>query len=148
MSELHTHKQHLSSVSHQVQNLDKKQEDLSRAQGDMVARPNHMEAEVRDLKTRSRSVSPAPPPPDQSQGSTTASTLGGRPVVDDFQIVIGGWNEAKRSEIENEIRRLFETIQASPLLHNIHVPFVRSKFEWSFSTPTATLRRDVKSKVW
>ena len=78
MSELHTHKAHLSSVSQQVQSLDKKQEDLSKAQGDMATRLNNMEAEVRELKTRSRSVSPAPPPPDQSPRSTTASTFGGK----------------------------------------------------------------------
>ena len=150
MSELHTHKAHLSSVSNQVQNLDKKQEDLSKAQGDMVARLNLMEAEVRDLKTRSRSVSPAPPLPDQSPRSTTASTLGGKPVVDDFQIVIGGWNDAKRGDIEAEIRHLFELNQASPLLHNIHVPFVRSKFarvELLYTGGNLAERRKVQNLV-
>ena len=150
MSELHTHKAHLSSVSSQVQNLDKKQEDLSKAQGDMAARLNHMEAEVRELKTRSRSVSPAPPLPDQSPRSTTASTLGGRPVVDDFQIVIGGWNDAKRGDIEAEIRHLFELNQASPLLHNIHVPFVRSKFarvELLYTEGNLAERRKVQNLV-
>ena len=150
MFELHTHKAHLSTVSHQVQNLDKRQEDLTRAQGDMVARLNNMEAEVRDLKTRSRSVSPAPPVPDQSPRSTTASTLGGRPAIDDFQIVIGGWNDAKRGDIEAEIRNLFELNQASPLLHNIHVPFVRSKFarvELLYTGGNLTERRKVQSLV-
>ena len=150
MSELHTHKAHLSSVSQQVQSLDKKQEDLSKAQGDMVTRLNNMEAEVRELKTRSRSVSPAPPLPDQSPRSTTASTLGGKPVVDDFQIVIGGWNDAKRGDIEAEIRRLFETIEASPLLQNIHVPFVRSKFarvELLYTNGSLAERRKVQNLV-
>ena len=124
--------------------------DLSKAQGDMVARLNHMEAEARDLKTRSRSVSPAPPLPDQSPRSTTASTLGGRRVVDDFQIVIGGWNDAKRGDIEAEIRHLFELNQASPLLHNIHVPFVRSKFarvELLYTGGNLAERRKVQNLV-
>ncbi|OLP91035.1 hypothetical protein AK812_SmicGene27317 [Symbiodinium microadriaticum] len=82
--------------------------------------------------------------------STTASTLGGRPAIDDFQIVIGGWNDAKRGDIEAEIRNLFELNQASPLLHNIHVPFVRSKFarvELLYTGGNLTERRKVQSLV-
>ena len=74
----------------------------------MAARLDNMEAEVRDLRARSRSVSPAPnrlPPPDHSPRSTTAaSTLGGKPVIDDFQLVIGGWDEARGTDIEAEVR--------------------------------------------
>ena len=69
-----------------------------------------------DLKTRSRAVSPAPPLPDQSPRSTTSSTGGIKQVVDDFQIVIGSWDEAKRSDVEHEIRQLFNTIDVGPLL--------------------------------
>ncbi|CAE7897203.1 unnamed protein product [Symbiodinium microadriaticum] len=86
----------------------------------------------------------------QRERSTTASTLGGRPAIDDFQIVIGGWNDAKRGDIEAEIRNLFELNQASPLLHNIHVPFVRSKFarvELLYTGGNLTERRKVQSLV-
>ncbi|CAE7590673.1 unnamed protein product [Symbiodinium sp. CCMP2592] len=96
----------------------------------MAARLDNMEAEVRDLRTRSRSVSPAPHRAvEQSpRGSTVASTLGGKPVIDDLQIVIGGWDEARRSDAEREVRLLFDKIDAAPLLHNITIPFVRTKF--------------------
>ena len=130
MSELQNHKTHLSQVVSQVQGIDRKQEALTKAQGDMATRLDNMEAEVRNLRSRSRSVSPAPnrlPPPSHSPRSTTASTLG-KPVVDDFQLVIGGWDEARRTDIEQEIRYLFDQIGARALLHNIHIPFVPSRF--------------------
>ncbi|CAE7548432.1 CPK24 [Symbiodinium necroappetens] len=113
MSELHNHKTQLTQVGHQVQHLDRKQEDLSKAQADMFERLNNMEAEVKELRSRSRSVSPAPPHlphPDLSPRSTTASTIN-KQVVDDFQVVIGGWEEAKRAEVENEIRTKFARVE-------------------------------------
>ena len=61
MSELHNHKTQLTQVGHQVQHLDRKHEDLSKAQADMCERLNNMEAEVKELRSRSRSVSPGPP---------------------------------------------------------------------------------------
>ena len=152
MSELHNHKTQLTQVGHQVQHLDRKHEDLSKAQADMCERLNNMEAEVKELRSRSRSVSPGPPHlprPDLSPRSTTASTIN-KQVVDDFQVVIGGWEEAKRAEVEQEIRQLFEKINASPLLHNIHVPFVRTKFarvELLYTDQNFTERRRVQSLV-
>ena len=148
MSELQSHKSHLASVVTQVQGIDEQQQDLVRAQKDMQHRINNMEAEVRNLKSRSRSVSPAPPLPDQSPRSTTASTLGGKPPVDDLQLVVGGWDDARRGEIEQEVRELFVAIEASPLLTNIHVPFVRSRFariELHYTSQSLAERRRVQT---
>ena len=64
---------------------------------------------------------------DVSPRSTVPSSVS-RPVVDDFQLVIGGWSEAKNSDIEAEVRQIFSKIQASPLLHDVHIPFIRSNF--------------------
>ena len=151
LTELQDHKAHLSQVVHQVQGIDRKQEALSRAQGDMVTRLDNMEAEVRDLKARSRSVSPAPPylpPPLHSPRSTTASTAGKPVVDDDLQLVIGGWDEARRTDIEHEVKHLFEQIDATALLHNIHIPFVRSRFariELLYVGSTLSERRRVQT---
>ena len=41
---------------------------------------------------------------------------------------MGGWSEAKKAVIEEEIRSIFNHMQATPLLRDIHVPFVRSNF--------------------
>ena len=148
MSELQSHKSHLAHVVTQVQGIDDQQQDLAKAHKEMQHRMSNMEAEVRNLKSRSRSVSPAPPLPDQSPRTTTASTAGGRPPVDDLQLVIGGWDDARRSEIEQEVRDLFAKIEASPLLLNIHVPFVRSRFarvELLFTNDSLAERRRVQT---
>ncbi|CAE7663318.1 rlmN1 [Symbiodinium sp. CCMP2592] len=150
LSELQTHKVHISEVAAQVQGIDRKQEALHRAQGDMATRLDNMEAEVRDLRAKSRSVSPAPHrAAEQSpRGSTAASTAGGRPVIDDLQIVIGGWDEARRGEVEQEVRLLFEEIEASPLLQNITIPFVRTRFarvELLFTNSNLAERRRIQS---
>ena len=64
-----------------------------------------LEREISEL--RSRPPSPytprGPQTPRGGQGSTTASSTGGRPI-DDFQLVIGGFSNAKRSELQAEIR--------------------------------------------
>ena len=148
MSELQSHKTHLAQVVTQVQGIDDQQQDLAKAHKEMQHRMSNMEAEVRNLKSRSRSVSPAPPPPDQSPRSTAASTARERPPVDDLQLVIGGWDDARRGEIEQEIRDLFTKIEASPLLLNMHIPFVRSRFarvELLFTTDSLAERRRIQT---
>ena len=52
----------------------------------------------------------------------------GKPVIDDLQIVVGGWDKARRGEVEQEVRHLFGEIDAKALLHNIHIPLVRTRF--------------------
>ena len=42
--------------------------------------------------------------------------------------MLGRWDEARRTDIEQEVRQLFDQIGARALLHNIHIPFVRSRF--------------------
>ena len=148
MNELQSHKSHLAHVVTQVQGIDDQQQDLAKAHKEMQNRMNNMEAEVRNLKSRSRSVSPAPPLPDQSPRSTAPSTLGGKPPVDDLQLVIGGWDDARRGDIEQEVRELFSAIEASPLLTNIHVPFVRSRFariELHFTSTGIAERRRIQT---
>ena len=50
--------------------------------------------------------------------------------VDELQIVVGGWQEAERQDIEGDVRAVFEALQALPLLKQVHVnvPYVRSGF--------------------
>ena len=67
--------------------------------------------------------------------------------MDDLQLVIGGWKEAKKCDVEAEIKRNFETLEAAPILKDIHVPFVRTNFarvEVQFGTSKLAERRHVQ----
>ena len=139
-----------------MQVLDKKQEDMTHQQGRFQARLDEMEAEMKDLR-EARSVSPAPQrhphgnPQDLSPRSTAAgSSNPNRPIVDDLQLVVAGWREALKSEVELEVRKLFAAIDASALLHDIHVPFVRTNFarvELLFTSTKLQERRRIQTLV-
>ena len=110
---------------------------------------------MRDLR-EARSVSPAPNrvpgnPQDMSPRSTAAgSSMPGKPIVDDLQLVVGGWREAKKTEVEAEVRRLFDAIDAGALLQDTHVPFVRTNFarvELLFTSTKLQERRRIQTLV-
>ncbi|CAE7393070.1 unnamed protein product [Symbiodinium necroappetens] len=48
--------------------------------------------------------------------------------VDEMQLVVGGWVEAKREHVESDVRAMFEQLNALPLLKAVFVPYVRSSF--------------------
>ena len=129
LSEIRSQGKNVAKVSEQVNSLQQRQTTFQ-------SRLDQMELEMRDLRS-ARSVSPGP---SRKHGGGTGGYMGdvsprsnvpssvSRPVIDDFQLVIGGWNEAKKSDIESEVRQIFSKIQASPLLHDVHIPFIRSNF--------------------
>ena len=149
MSELKNHTKSINQVTEQVSSIDQKQQDMAELQRRFQSRLDNMEEEMKDLRA-GRSVSPAPlrSGPGSSPRSTTASGGGNQPIVDDLQLVIGGWQEAKKGEVEAEIRRIFETLEAGPLLKDIHVPFIRTNFarvELQFGSSKLAERRQVQS---
>ena len=102
-------------------------------------RLDEMEEEMKDLRA-GRSISPGP--------NRAASGMGGQPIVDDLQLVIGGWKEARKADIEEEVRRLFSRLEATPLLKDLHIPFIRSNFariELQFGTSKLAERRQVQA---
>ena len=137
-------------------------ETVEERQGEMLAFRDDMERRMRDMQTelrevRSRSVSPAPTP--RNAGGARAGT-GQAPspaassttpyVVDDFQLVLGGYTDAKREEIQNEVRGLFEAAHALPLLRNIITPYVRSnicRIELLYLDEGLSARRKVQQSV-
>ena len=128
LSEIRAQGQNVAKVSDQVTTLAQQQTTFQ-------SRLDAMETEMRDLRT-ARSGSPAPHRSGGTGGYTgdvsprrnAPSSAVNRPVIDDFQLVMGGWSEAKKADIEEEIRSIFNHMQATPLLRDIHVPFVRSNF--------------------
>ena len=92
-----------------------------------------LEREVQNIKSAppTRSVSPAPSyrgGPARNGGGGTPRYAGGDAEVDELQIVVGGWKEARREDIELEVQTMFERIRGSALLKRIYVPYVRCGF--------------------
>ena len=95
-----------------------------------------LEREVQEMKSRPTSPAPVSPrhlggPPGLGSGGGSSprapSSISERPV-DDLQLVMGGWYDARRADIETEVRALFAEVQASALLKSVHVPYVRANF--------------------
>ena len=83
------------------------------------------------LPLRGVSVLPRPNSGNNSVRSGRVGTPrqgGGEAEVDELQIVVGGWREAKREDIELEIQTMFERIRGSALLKRVYVPYVRCGF--------------------
>ena len=92
-----------------------------------------LEREVPHLKSAppTRSVSPAPSYRDQrgGGGGTPRYAYGGQvQEVDDLQIVVGGWKESRRQDIEMDVQTMFERLRGTALLGRIFVPYVRCSF--------------------
>ncbi|CAE7218312.1 Ctsb [Symbiodinium microadriaticum] len=136
-------------------NLD---DDENEAQLDLSKKLEALTTELREV--RSRSVSPAPTPrrgdnsgragTGQAPSTGIGSTAPGGPVIDDWQLVLGGYVDAKREEIQQEIRELFQAAEAVPLLRNIITPYVRSniaRIELLYVDDNLPARRRVQQAV-
>ena len=111
-----------------ISTLQKRSEAHERLHTEHEGRISRIERELAELK--SRGPSPATPrgggfTPRSIQGSTTASSAGGR-LVDDLQIVIGGFVNAKRADLQAELRSFFEQHGGPEVLKEVFVPYLRS----------------------
>ena len=127
--------------SQQIARLTTAQKDNATLHEHTLSRLMSLETEVKKLKASSRSVSPAPPvrerslgPRDQREGrqgrSPTplpGSRLGGGPQrLEDLQVLVGGWLEARRSDIEEELTQILKHLRLWDTVHEIVFSFVRS----------------------
>ena len=110
--------------------------------------------EMQELRSRSVShVSPAPTAaPNRAVSPTSPITPRGADTrYDDLQIACGGWQDAKRHAIENELRQAFCSAGGEALVFDIIVPFARSAFariELNYPTNSGIAeRRKIQSQV-
>ena len=145
-------------VGQRLDRVEDRNDELSKAQLDLNKRLEALTTELREV--RSRSVSPAPTPrrgdntgragTGQAPSTGFGSTAPGGPVIDDWQLVLGGYVDAKREEIQQEIRELFQAAEAVPLLRNIITPYVRSniaRIELLYVDDNLAARRKVQQAV-
>ena len=145
-------------VGQRLDRVEGRNDELSKAQLDLNKRLEALSTELREV--RSRSVSPAPTPrrgdntgragTGQAPSTGLGSTAPGGPVIDDWQLVLGGYVDAKREEIQQEIRELFQAAEAVPLLRNIITPYVRSniaRIELLYVDDNLAARRKVQQAV-
>ena len=109
---------------------------------------------MQELRSRSVShVSPAPTAaPNRAVSPTSPITPRGADTrYDDLQIACGGWQDAKRHAIENELRQAFCSAGGEALVFDIIVPFARSSFariELNYPTNSGIAeRRKIQSQV-
>ncbi|CAE7942394.1 unnamed protein product, partial [Symbiodinium necroappetens] len=129
----------LRGIQEGVRNLSVGQESLTRRADDQEAALAQMQRERREFEREMQALRSAPPTRMQSPVSTPRaggggvggggmpSPRGGR-EIDELQIVIGGWQEAKRQSIEEDVREMFCKLNAEPLLKQVFVLYVRSGF--------------------
>ncbi|CAE7467654.1 pol, partial [Symbiodinium microadriaticum] len=113
----------LRNLQSEIRQLGSGQEALMRRADDQDQAMQQMRNEVRELERElnalksappTRSVSPAPHRP---APPTPRSDYGGRnqQEVDEMQIVIGGWNECKRDQIEQDVRHIFASMNGEAI---------------------------------
>ena len=145
-------------VGQRLDRVEDRNDQLSKAQLDLSRKLDALTTELQEV--RSRSVSPAPTPrrgdnsgragTGQAPSTGVGSTAPGGPVIDDWQLVLGGYVDAKREEIQQEIRELFQAAEAVPLLRNIITPYVRSniaRIELLYVDDNLAARRRVQQAV-
>ena len=113
LEQLHvTHK----SLRDKMQTLETRQDaQLERTEA-FEARLSALENEVRDLRSRSPSLASGSVSPRNTRDSNH----------DDWQVALGGWYEAKREAIEEEVRAWFSRAECLPLLQDLHIGGVRA----------------------
>ena len=92
-----------------------------------------LEKQVQDLKRQEveRSRSPTPTGRRASRGTSGRSPPQPRSPQDDrdpeedLEIVIGGWNEARRPDVEYEVSQIFQRLKIEDRLQEIIIPYVR-----------------------
>ncbi|CAE7307784.1 unnamed protein product [Symbiodinium microadriaticum] len=119
----------LQDIQSEIRTLSHGQADLNRRADDQETSLKQMHGELKELEREltalksappTRSVSPAP----SARGTPRSEMLTDR-EVDELQIVIGGWNECRREDIEAEVRNIFHAMNADALVKQIYVPYVR-----------------------
>ena len=126
----------LARIQDGISNLSVGQESLTRRADEQEAALEQMrrefrvlEKELHDVKSTiaSRPVTPAQTPR-ASNGRSESPRFPSQREIDEFQIVIGGWGEAKRADVQSDVEQMFKELRATPLLQNVFVPYVRSSF--------------------
>jgi len=155
LSNVHQQRVEFRATGERIQRVEQGQEQMHSFKEEMARRLDHLEKDLQEV--RSRSVSPAPsrgqgagPRAGTGQAPSPAPSSAGGFVVDDFQLVIGGYAEARREEIEAEVRSLFQDANAAPLLKNIITPFVRAnvcRVELLYLDESLQARRRVQQAV-
>ena len=123
----------LRGIQEGVRNLSIGQESLTRRADEQEATLEQMKRELREMEREVQQLRSAPPTRGPSPVSTPRSGVPapasprGR-EIDELQLVIGGWQEARRQEIEEDVKAIFTALNAAPLLKQVYVPYVRSGF--------------------
>ena len=116
---LHNNNQALTSIGDKVHKLEARQDAQLERTSALESRLSALETELQDLRSRSPSI--------VSGGDRSPSPRGGRRQQhDDWQLVLGGWREARRDEIESEVREWFSRAECLPLLQALYCSSVRS----------------------
>ena len=118
---LQSNNQALQNIGEKVLKLETRQDAQLERTSALETRINALEAEIQDMRSRSPSVTSG------ADRSLSPRGAGGRRTQrDDWQLVIGGWREAKREDIESEVREWFARAECAPLLQAIYCGSVRS----------------------
>ena len=118
---LQNNHQALQAIGDKVVKLETRQDAQLERTSALETRLTALEAELQDLRSRSPSIT--------SGADRSPSPRGGggrRAQHDDWQLVLGGWREAKRDDIEVEVREWFARAECAPLLQAIYCGSVRS----------------------
>ena len=107
-----------------ILHLGQGQEALTKRADEQEQALAKMQRDLRDLEKELQAVKSAP----RYAQCGTPRQGGGESEVDELQVVIGGWREARREDIELEVQTMFEGIRGSALLKRVYVPYVRCGF--------------------
>ena len=89
-----------------------------------------LEQQVQELKSqdldRSRSPTPARSRAGRARSpSQPRSPRDDRNPDEDLELVIGGWSEGRRPDVEHEVNQIFRKLQIEDRLHEVIIPYVR-----------------------
>ena len=136
-------RQDLRAVVDKVAHLESRQNQSLHRTRDIEVRLQEMEKELRDLRSRSPSVAPTTP---RGQGTPRARDQ----THDTWQLVVGGWTDARRVDMEDEVRAWFSSVQCAPLLKDIHGPQIRGstcRVSLVYTEDSDRANRQVQSKL-
>ncbi|CAE7852531.1 unnamed protein product [Symbiodinium necroappetens] len=128
----------LSRIQEGIRSLSVGQETLTKRADEQEAALAQMRKEFKELERDLQELKSAPPTRNASPVTTPRGAPArsnsprfdsdGQREVDELQLVVGGWVEAKREHVESDVRAMFEQLNALPLLKAVFVPYVRSSF--------------------
>ena len=110
----------IQTIADKVQSLEAPQDSQLERTVALESRLTAMEQELQDLRSRSNSVASG------SVRSVSPRSDSSGVFHDDWQIVLGGWREAKREEVELEVCQWFERASCGPLLKVMYCSSVRT----------------------